>query len=210
MSKEDKDDKNPLEIEAAIMNDGQMENNEGLDGDVLGYPRLGEEQQQEEEGSTTTSENNNNRKATYKAKQELLQLVSERHVLNLSPEEDEMLDPLERAVRAVVPIPKRYYWDVVDSESKAAGTAHIPTSIKLWHSTIAALCGLGAWTNAKIAVPITNALGLNDSRFAFVTNQMTEADMVVSVRLVAERQRNDADLTKSRRVLQEHQESSGA
>lgn len=130
---------------------------------------------------------------TYTSAQELSQILSERHVLQLSEEEDEMLDPIERAVRYVIPIPKHYYWDVVKSE---ADLKEIPAGIKLWHKAIASANSAGEWTAVNIAQPIASGLGLTTSRFAFVTDQMNEDDMAESRRSVKERQIQDQELSE--------------
>lgn len=122
---------------------------------------------------------------------ELISMLSERHVLNLSPEEDELLDPIERTVRFIVPIPKHYYWDVVvaaaQNEHPAVSTNEIPWSIKVWHHAIASCATVGAMADAYVAQPIASFFGLTGPRFHEVLNSMTQEEMEDSARSIRER-----------------------
>jgi hypothetical protein len=95
---------------------------------------------------------------------------------------DEYLDPFEWTVRKLIPIPKQYYWDnetIVDARL-------LPTKLKLWHQSVAALGTLVRWTD-RIGKSIVDALGLTLSRFDHVTSTMTERDWDYSRRVVTER-----------------------
>ena len=143
-------------------------------------------------------------------KDELIRMLSERHILQLTPEEDELLDPIERTVRYIIPIPKYYYWDVLkeqanhngDSNSEARsmnddGTKNIitsdqiPYSIKSWHTIIGLCESIGTWTNHHVAQPIASFTGLTGPRFHEVLNSMTPQEMRQSQRMVQERQLRD-------------------
>lgn len=134
-------------------------------------------------------EEEEDKKVLYHSKEELLALVTEKYIPQRTPDEEEMVDPLERVVRYLVPIPKEYYWDVIQSDNDLA---LIPTHIKVWHKTIAYSTAAGNWTNGRIAQPIASAIGLTGSRFSFVTDHMTKEDMEASQRNVLSRKANDS------------------
>jgi len=168
-----------------------------------------------EANNTAASDTTNDSAVTYyNSPEELLALVSERLIVQRTPKEEERLDPLERAFRYLVPIPKHYYWDVVkkidttdDADTTALRTI-IPRYIKVWHHTVAGGAAAGDWTHRKIALPIAGMLGLTGSRFYFVTDQMTEQDMARSQRIVSERRERDKERNESsiRRQKQEGDE----
>lgn len=116
--------------------------------------------------------------------------MRERQVWHLTPEEDEMLDPIERTVRYVVPIPAQYYWDVVAQSDR---WAEIPTSIKVWHTTIASCAAFNSWTNNRIAQPLASFLGLTGPRFFEVLDGMTAAEMDQSARRMRARRSRDQE-----------------
>jgi hypothetical protein len=135
------------------------------------------------------------------SREELMEVLSERHVLNLSPEEDELLDPIERTIRYIIPIPKYYYWDIVlaasnrdhdatttTSTSSTTTTDDIPLSIKSWHTIIGWCDHIGTWTNHRVAQPIASFLGLTGPRFHEVINSMSPEEFQQSVHVVRERQ----------------------
>lgn len=140
-------------------------------------------------------------------KDELLRMLSERHILQLTPQEDELLDPIERTVRYIVPIPKYYYWDVLKAQSNKSRnnseehdstnntttiTAdQIPYTIKSWHTIIGLCESIGTWTNNHIAQPIASFTGLTGPRFHEVIDSMTPQEMQQSKRIVQERQLRD-------------------
>jgi hypothetical protein len=117
--------------------------------------------------------------------------LSERQVLQLSPEEDELLDPIERAIRYVVPIPKHYYWELAKTEDEWAA---VPVTIKVWHTTIASCATVGTWTNDYIAQPIASFFGLTGPRFFEVISYMNEEELAESVRSARARIREDTEL----------------
>jgi hypothetical protein len=138
-------------------------------------------------------------------KDELIRMLSERHILQLTPEEDELLDPIERTVRYIIPIPKYYYWDVlkehannnnIDSEATNTPTNsitpdQIPLTIKSWHTIIGLCDSIGTWTNKHIAQPIASYTGLTGPRFHEVISSMTPQELQQSQRIVHERQVRD-------------------
>jgi hypothetical protein len=135
-----------------------------------------------------TSENNHDGKlngeqlskhTTY-SPQELQKVISQRQVVDMS---DEDMDPIEWTVRKVIPIPAEYYWDVVSEEQHA----QIPVRTKVWHKTIALLWGAHQWTERRVAKPLASALGLTDSRFDYVVENMTDKEWEDSRAMVAAR-----------------------
>jgi hypothetical protein len=95
---------------------------------------------------------------------------------------DENLDMLEWTTRKLISIPKTYYWDHPEADPEK-----LPTKLKLWHRSVAAMGSVVRFTD-RIGAPITNALGLTASRFDYVTSTMTERDWERSRQLVEERQ----------------------
>jgi len=167
--------------------------------DPLAHPDSSSLSQQQNSNAVDDDDDDNTTKSTtkeitYNTPEELLALVSERLVVERTPEEDEMVDPIERAVRFLVPIPKHYYWDVVVGNEENADLQRIPTRIKLWHRCIAASVSIGDWTNQTIAQPVANAMGLTGSRFHYVTDLMSEQDMQESKRVVLERSLRDQEM----------------
>jgi hypothetical protein len=134
-------------------------------------------------------------------------LLSERYVLQLTPEEDELLDPIERTVRYLIPIPKHYYWDVVkslsgDDQTTIAPTSiAIPWSIRIWHHTIASCDAFGRVTNDYVGQPLASLLGLTRPRFFEVIESMTAEEMDASARRVRARQEDDHALRQSNAPL---------
>lgn len=134
-------------------------------------------------------------------KDDVIRMLSERHILQLTPEEDELLDPIERTVRYIIPIPKYYYWDVLKeqsnnskrtaSEASPITSDQIPFSIKTWHTIIGICDSIGTWTNAHIAQPIASFTGLTGPRFHEVITSMTPQEIQQSQRIVQERQLRD-------------------
>ena len=80
---------------------------------------------------------------------------------------DPTMDPLEWSVRRIIPIPKTYYWET--------GNYNISLKIKLWHRTIRSL-GLTLKMAEKMGEVISNITGINSSRFAYITDHMTEEE----------------------------------
>jgi hypothetical protein len=139
-----------------------------------------------------------------KSKDELIRMLSERHILQLTPEEDELLDPIERTVRYLIPIPKYYYWDVMKEHANHNSTKNsevpneaiitsdqIPYTIRSWHTIINLCDRIGTWTNTHIAQPIASYTGLTGPRFHEVLTSMTPQEMQQSQRIVHERQVRD-------------------
>jgi hypothetical protein len=107
-------------------------------------------------------------KRTYSS-QELQKIISQRQVVDMS---DEDMDPIEWTVRKVIPIPAEYYWDAVSEEQHD----QIPARTKVWHKTISFLCGAQQWTERSVAKPLAASLGLTDSRFDYVVDNMTDEE----------------------------------
>jgi hypothetical protein len=118
-------------------------------------------------------------KHTY-SPQELQKVISQRQVVDMS---DEDMDPIEWTVRKVIPIPAEFYWDVVPEEQHG----QIPVRTKIWHKTIALLWGAHQWTERSVAKPLASALGLTDSRFDYVVDNMTDKEWEESRAMVAAR-----------------------
>jgi hypothetical protein len=118
-------------------------------------------------------------KHTY-SHQELQKVISLRQVVDMS---DEDMDPIEWTVRKLIPIPAEYYWDVVSEEQHD----QVPVRTKFWHRTIALLSGAHQWTERSVAKPLASALGLTDSRFDYVVDNMTDKEWEESRAMVAAR-----------------------
>lgn len=120
--------------------------------------------------------------------EELTKTLSKRKEID---ETDEMLDPIEWSFRKIVPIPDKYYWDVIEEDQEN----EIPRNIKIWHKTIAGLEAVYNWTEKWIAKPVAGGLGLGltTSRFSYVTETMNQDDWEDSVRIVQERKQNEAE-----------------
>lgn len=112
--------------------------------------------------------------------EELVKVASKLLVVDMSSED---MDPIEWTVRKVLPIPCDYYWDVIPEEQHA----EIPTSTKVWHRTISFLCRAHEWTNQHVAQPLVSGLGLTESRFDYVVDQMTPEQWERSKARMAER-----------------------
>jgi hypothetical protein len=116
--------------------------------------------------------------------EELERLVTERAVIEAEAYED--MDPLEYAVRKVLPIPAHYYWEMALS---AEELERIRPGVKRWHRTIAALDRVQVFLDRTIAQPVASTLGLTESRFANVTDSMSEEEWKISKRnVLAQRQ----------------------
>jgi hypothetical protein len=130
---------------------------------------------------------------------ELYTLCSERHVLQLTPEEDELLDPIERTVRYLVPIPKQYYWEIQGTSPWSwSGTSEVPLPIRMWHQTIAICDTVGTIANNYIAQPLAGMMGLTGPRFFEVIDSMTKEEMEESARRVRARAEEDRVLRQQR------------
>jgi hypothetical protein len=104
-------------------------------------------------------------------KEDILKRVRERRVVVASERDDDLLDPLERTVRYLVPIPRTYYWN---ANLNAEEQREIPFLIKAWHHSISSGERFGHWTSRNIGMPIAASLGLTESRFQFVLDRMDE------------------------------------
>jgi hypothetical protein len=112
--------------------------------------------------------------------QELQKIISQRQVVDMS---DEDMDPIEWTVRKVIPIPAEYYWDAVSEEQHD----QVPARTKVWHKTISFLCRAHQWTERSIAKPLASSLGLTDSRFDYVVDNMTDEEWEKSRAMAAAR-----------------------
>jgi hypothetical protein len=97
---------------------------------------------------------------------------------------DENMDPIEWAVRKLIPIPKTYFWQIDSVDPK-----ELPGNLKLWHRTVGAMGSAVKFTD-RIGKQVADALGLSASRFDYVTSTMNEEDWNYSRRAVQERLRN--------------------
>jgi len=108
---------------------------------------------------------------------------------------DPDMDPIEWTVRKIVPIPKQYYWEILQnnnaSSSSAAGSnninnynhyshssnANISYKIKFWHNLIYLLMVLYQFCNTWIATPIGDTLGITSSSTnRYVNHGITDED----------------------------------
>ena len=74
---------------------------------------------------------------------------------------------MEWAARKVIPMPRKYYWET--------GNEDLPTKTKAWHNTVYAL-GKATRFAESVGEVVANVLGLNQSRFEYVTSSMTEEE----------------------------------
>ena len=105
---------------------------------------------------------------------------------------DELMDPFEWATRKLIPIPKQYYWEVVDSEEAPVDPKELPLKLKLWHRSVAA-GGSALRLVDRMGKPVAGLLGLSSSRFDYVTSTMTERDWESSRQIVTERRKHQQE-----------------
>lgn len=70
-------------------------------------------------------------------------------------------------VRKTISIPKKYYWET--------GNYDVPVKIKLWHRSIQVL-GCGVHAAETVGGFFVNVMGLNSSRYSYVTDFMTKEE----------------------------------
>jgi len=78
-----------------------------------------------------------------------------------------LFQQLEWTVRKRISIPKAYYWDT--------GNYDVPIKIKVWHYTISSL-GCALRCAEKAGEFVANVIGINQSRYDYVTSTMTEEE----------------------------------
>jgi hypothetical protein len=122
--------------------------------------------------------------------EELRQILSQRHFVDLT---DEDMDPIEWMVRKLVPIPNVYYWDILEDQHEQS---EVWVGIRVWHSTISGLCTMGGWIDRRVAQPLARGLGLTESRFDYVTDQMSAEDWQASRREV-DRRKQGREVTEN-------------
>mmetsp|Transcript_30037 Transcript_30037/g.36638 ORF Transcript_30037/g.36638 Transcript_30037/m.36638 type:complete len:196 (-) Transcript_30037:411-998(-) len=106
---------------------------------------------------------------------------------------DPKMDPLEWSARTLIPIPKAYYWDTKNE--------NLPLRTKAWHQTVAAL-GSTLRVAESVGEVAANVLGLNSSRYDYVTDAMTEEDWARSRQLAEERRKKREIRRKEREVAE--------
>mmetsp|Transcript_26632 Transcript_26632/g.39392 ORF Transcript_26632/g.39392 Transcript_26632/m.39392 type:complete len:155 (-) Transcript_26632:119-583(-) len=92
--------------------------------------------------------------------------------------ENEDMDMLEWLVRKIIPIPKEYYWET--------GNDDLPLRTKAWHQVVGSLSATIKLID-RMGKPIVDASGLKNSRFEYVRETMTEAQMQESIEKAQER-----------------------
>jgi hypothetical protein len=120
---------------------------------------------------------------TYDTPEEMMEILSQRHVVDLTAED---MDPLEWTFRKLIPVPENYYWDVVQDQD----VERVPTRIKLWHKSFHSVATAFQWTEQRVGMPLARTLGLTSSRMSTVTMFMTDEDWKKSKRIVTERQQS--------------------
>jgi hypothetical protein len=144
---------------------------------------------------------------------ELDVLLSELQVVDMK---DELMDPIEWTIRKIIPIPAVYYWELIDDPDANPHTkalsSKLSTRIKVWHNVIASCASVQRWSEQRIAQPIATATGLTGSKFYYVTDAMTPADIERSKQYVQRRLKYDNDKTsrvssqqQQQIVVQQHQ-----
>lgn len=124
---------------------------------------------------------------------EINKILSELNEVDMN---DEMMDPIEWTVRKVIPIPKHYYWEVIDVKSNPNQMVlqnKVSTTIKIWHNIISTFDTLQNYTTNNIAKPVADMTGITGSRFYYVNDWMTNRDLQNSKRYVDSRLREDSE-----------------
>jgi hypothetical protein len=88
--------------------------------------------------------------------------------------------------RKTISIPKSYYWET--------GNYDVPIKTKVWHRSVQIL-GCGLHTAEAIGGFFANIMGLNSSRYSYVTDFMTKEEW--------EEAKKHAEESKSRRQKME-------
>lgn len=105
---------------------------------------------------------------------------------------DPNMDPLEWSARKLIPIPKAYYWDTQNE--------NIPLKTKAWHHTVSAL-GSSVRFAENVGEVAANFLGLNTSRYDYVTSTMTDEDWERARNTASERRLKRESFRKQQEVL---------
>ena len=102
----------------------------------------------------------------------------------------------------MIPIPKKYYWDT-QIEAKT-----LSFKTKAWHNTV---YGLGKLLHISESVGgvAASVLGLNESRYAYVTDTMTEEEWEEARRINKERRKQRAARRKQIESTNERSEALG-
>eukprot|EP00527_Entomoneis_sp_CCMP2396_P004254 CAMPEP_0198137818 /NCGR_PEP_ID=MMETSP1443-20131203/1281_1 /TAXON_ID=186043 /ORGANISM="Entomoneis sp., Strain CCMP2396" /LENGTH=220 /DNA_ID=CAMNT_0043799377 /DNA_START=771 /DNA_END=1433 /DNA_ORIENTATION=+ len=127
---------------------------------------------------------------TQYTEEELLEILSKTTVVDMNHEN---MDPIEWSVRKLFPLPAVYYWDLLEGQpedvKKEIVETKIPLKIRLWHRLVASLDRAQHVINDWVAQPIAGTLGITDSRFSYVLDNMTDEELRTSKRIVAERKK---------------------
>lgn len=105
----------------------------------------------------------------------------------LPPDELELVDPLQIAVRTLIPIPNEYYWNITRDSHL------LPRSIRWWHQSIYLSERVGTALQVNVGQPLARFLGFEESRIQYVVDVMEESDMEASKRTMEERKQQDGD-----------------
>ena len=98
---------------------------------------------------------------------------------------NEDMDMLEWTVRKIIPIPKHYYWED-SAATENISLNELPIKLKVWHRSVAVMGSMVRFVD-RLGQPVVNFVGLNNSRFDYVTSTMTQEDWDYSRRTVRER-----------------------
>ena len=138
-----------------------------------------------------------NEPKVYSSPEEFLDLLSQRHTIDMEAED---LDPLEWAFRKVVPVPKYYYWDLQPKEGETE-TAEVPRRIQLWHKAVYACTHGFRKVEDGFAKPLARGVGLTTNRMNHVTMFMTDDDWNKSKRHVAELKQKQEEAALKRKEV---------
>ena len=130
--------------------------------------------------------------------EELIKVLSERNTqVDL---DDENMDPIEWTFRKLVPLPAVYFWDLLEGQPEEVKREYlqtkIPRKIRAWHRVIGSLDRAQHWMTDWVAKPLAGGLGITESRFSYVIDNMSEAELNESKRMVAERKLRQSQKAK--------------
>mmetsp|Transcript_14688 Transcript_14688/g.17877 ORF Transcript_14688/g.17877 Transcript_14688/m.17877 type:complete len:170 (+) Transcript_14688:75-584(+) len=122
--------------------------------------------------------------------EQIIENIPEEMQLEEVDMDDPKMDPLERSVRRIIPIPKKYYW-----ENENDTNIELPVKVKVWHNTVAILGNITRFAE-KIGEVAADTIGLTASRYSYVTDTMTE-EQWEDARMVADERKSQRELKQA-------------
>jgi len=108
--------------------------------------------------------------------------------------DDPDLDPLEWSVRKVLPIPKKYFWET--------GNDNLDLRTRVWHRSVWFL-GQALGVAEYCGEVVANLLGINESRYQYVMDSMSEGDWEKARKVNEEREREWAEVRANKEIAEE-------